>query len=417
MSQSRLLHNIAALGSLQIANYMLGLVTIPIVTRALGVESWGHVAFAQVVLNYFIWVTNWGFHLSATRRVAASRGDIAAVSEIFMGTWAAQWALGALVIATLLAMILIVPMPSVYRSLFFAGTGLVIGNILFPGWFLIGAEKMRESALIQIVAKLATLPLIFFLVTDSDDGPLFLAINSATGMLAGFLALGWMHKKLSLIWSIPRRQVVVDQLRHGASLFGTTIWISLYSNLAPTFLAILAGPIAVGTFALADRARAATQAVMAPATQALFPRMSQLYVGDHNTMARLLYRSGALITAVAFLCSAVLWVFAEPITYLLGGSEFSNAAEVLKWLSPVPMLMGVSVFLGVQVLLPAGKTKTYNIIYVAAGILNLILIGPLILAKGIIGATVATLLTESFVAMAMAVYAVRNGFFIRGQGR
>src|SRR5437879_13462413 len=102
MSQPRLLHNIAALGSLQIANYILGLVTIPIVTRALGVESWGHVAFAQVVLNYFIWVTNWGFYLSATRKVAANRGNIAALSEIFMGTWAAQWALGLLVIGALL---------------------------------------------------------------------------------------------------------------------------------------------------------------------------------------------------------------------------------------------------------------------------------------------------------------------------
>lgn len=417
MSQPRLLHNIAALASLQATNYMLGLLTIPLVTRALGVESWGHVAFAQIVLNYFMWVTNWGFHLSATKKIAAHRGDTLAISQIFMGTWIAQWALGLLVIVALVLMVTIVPMSNAYRSLYLCGVGLIVGNILFPAWFLNGAERMRELALIQIVAKVATLPLIFWLVTDKDDAVVFIAINGATGVLSGLLALGWIFKNLPVQWLVPRGQFVFDQLKDGAGLFGTSMWISLYSSLAPIFLATLVGPVAVGTFALADRARAATQAVMAPATNALFPRMSQLYVGDQDAMPRLLYRSGTLMAIAAFLCSAFLWLFAKPITYLLGGSEFSDAAQVLTWLSPVPLLMGLSAFLGIHVMLPAGKTKTYNGIYAIAGVVQLIAIGPLILAKGLIGAPIAMLITESFVTVAMAVYAVRNGFFIQGRAR
>jgi PST family polysaccharide transporter len=412
MTQPRLLHNIAALGVLQAVNYLLVLITLPVVTRALGVESWGNVAFVLLILNYLLWVTNWSFHLSATRKIAANHADPSAVSQIFMATWAAQWILASIVLITLAAIVILAPIPAADRWLYILGSGLVIGNVLFPSWFLNGLEKMKEAAIMQIIAKVPTVPLIIALVNDKDDGALYIAINALSAVLTGLLALAWIRAHLSVRWFWPGWVRVYGELRDGAALFATTAWISLYSNVAPTVLAVLVGPVAVGIYTLADRARAAAQAVLAPVTQALYPRMSRLYITDRSEAARLISRSGLLIASVSGLISIGLWALADPIIFILGGIEFHHAADLLRWLAPVPMMMGLSALFGTQIMLPAGKAHVYNMTYALAGILNFTLIIPLISWRGVVGAPMSALITESFVTTMMCVYLLKNGFLL-----
>jgi PST family polysaccharide transporter len=65
-----LARNVASLYGVQFANYLLPLITIPYLTRVLGVATWGLVAFAQAFGAYASIGIEYGFHLSATRAVA-----------------------------------------------------------------------------------------------------------------------------------------------------------------------------------------------------------------------------------------------------------------------------------------------------------------------------------------------------------
>jgi O-antigen/teichoic acid export membrane protein len=409
----KLIHNVAALVSVQAAGYVLPLVTLPYVTRVLGVTGWGTVAWTQIVLGYFGLLTNWGFLWSGTRKVARLRGDPEELSKTFFAILIGQWVLGAFAILLLLSLILLVPFFHRFAGYYLFGIGIIAGNVLFPIWFLNGLELMKEVATVQVVTRLAAVPLIFLIVKQPADAPLMIAIGAATNICGGLLAMVWIRKNLNLIWRMPRSMDVVAELKEGSVLFGSTAWIGLYTALTPTVLGIAAGPAVVGYYALADRVRLLVQFIMKPISDSLFPRMSRLFANDTADAHRLLVQSCAIILPGAALASVILWSSAGMIVVLLGGVKFKAAAPVLKWLAPLPFVIGLSNIFGVQIMLPRLKTKAFNAILAAAGALSLAALLPLIGWKGAEGAAMNTFGVECFVTLSMALYLWHTGFFGR----
>lgn len=82
-SKKRLLENILSLVFLQGANYILPLITVPYLTRVLNPDGIGLIASAQSFIQYFVVLSDYGFNLTATRRIAIHRDDPEKVSAIF----------------------------------------------------------------------------------------------------------------------------------------------------------------------------------------------------------------------------------------------------------------------------------------------------------------------------------------------
>lgn len=411
MTHQRLLHNIAALTSVHVVGYLVPLITLPYITRVLGIESWGELSFAQVILGYFGLFTDWGFSLSATRKVASLRDDCYLLSKVFFSIWAAQWLLAAISIAFLLALVAYVPFFSGNASYYLYGVGTIAGGVLFPIWFLNGLERMKQAALIQISARFAAVPLIFLFIRTPADAPLIIAINAASGFVAGVLTVFWVIRKLGLVWTIPTLGQVVSELTEGGMIFLSTLWISLYTTATPTILGVIGGPVAVGYFALADKIRNFAQSALGPILQAMFPRLSYLFASDIPKARDLLKRSAAIVVLISASESLALWFLAEYIVFLLAGEQFIKTIVVLKWLSPLPFVISLSNIFGIQIMLPNHLTPAFNRILGIAGALSLCMIAPLIHWRGAEGASINTLITESFVTVAMAFYLWKTKFF------
>lgn len=409
--ERRLLQNIAALSFLQVVMLVLPLLTVPFLTRVMGVDAWGRFALAQVVLNCFCQITAWGFGWSATRKVSALRHDHDALARVLVATWQAQWLLGLAALLVLVPLILCLPFLRADSSLYAAGAGMIIGGVLFPSWFFSGLERMRESAWMQIVARVVVVALTFMLIRGPQDVVLLMAITSLGAILPGVFGLYWLRSHFRIDWRASSLRAALAELRDGATLFLSTLSVSFYTTAVPVLLGALAGPAAVAYYSLADRARQAGNAVLAPIAQALFPRMSLLFAQDRAAALHLLRRSGALIVLVALCLSATLWLAAPLIIKILGGQAFLPAVIVLRWLAVLPLVVSLSNIFGVQIMLPNHENRAFTLILGGAGLLSLLIMQPLIAADGALGAALSALITELAVTLAMAIYLARRGYF------
>lgn len=403
----RLRNNILALSVVQLSNYIIPLITLPYLTRVLGLEAYGKIAFAQVLMVYFILFTDYGFSWSATRKISTHRTDRAYISRVFVGTWAAQWLLilGAATLASILVWTSTRLRPDAW--LYAAAFTAVLGNALFPIWFLQGLERLQVVASLQLVTRLLALIPIFLFVKQPADAVYVPAIQGGGVMLGGVLALGWIKQKNLVDWHWPHWRAVVQELGEGLPLFSTRLSISFYTTLIPLTLGWIAGPIALAHYNLADKIRTAVQSLLGPLSQALYPRMVSLFTTDKSAAVHLLRRSFFAVSMIAGSASIMLWLLADHLVVLLGGEEFLPAGSVLRWLAFCPLALALSNLFGVQTLIAMGKHKVINITALCVGIAATLLCSPAISSFQENGAAAVLLSAEIAVAIIYLLTSLR----------
>ena len=396
--------NIASLGALQMFNFALTFATLPYLARTLGVAGWGHVVFVQLIINYLMWVANWGFYLGATKRIATVRADREALSRIFVVTWVAQCCLTGLLVGALVISINVLTMLADNKVLYLAGAGLLLGNALTPLWYLNGLEKIRESAITQIAVKILALPLIFTLVQEKSETATYLAINSACAVTVGMFTMWRIYRSGAIRWHWPHLREVSTTLAQESHLFISTLWGNLNGSLIPTILGIVGGAAELGYYNLADRARSAAIAILNPITHALFPRMCYLFQHDKAQALRLLKRSGVVMLVLSGSMSVTLLLFTSDILGVLGGNDFRSGASALMWLAFTPVFTTTSSFIIHQILVPSGNTQGFNKAMFLTLLLNALLVVPAVSFLGAQGAAIASFSTELFATIYLIIY-------------
>src|ERR1700682_1580509 len=90
-----LVQNALSLYGVQIASYIVPLITIPYLARVLGATGWGLVAFAQAFGSWVALIGEYGFSLSGTREVARHRDNPERLTNIVAGILGAKTLLAA----------------------------------------------------------------------------------------------------------------------------------------------------------------------------------------------------------------------------------------------------------------------------------------------------------------------------------
>jgi PST family polysaccharide transporter len=389
----RLGRNIFGLGALQGMNLVVTFLTLPYLTRVLGVEAWGNIVFVLLIVNYGIWVVNWGFYLGATQRIAASRDHKELVSKIACEVWVAQFLL-AIISITIYWIFIKFFAEQKLQSVYFAGFAMLIGNLLTPLWFLHGLEKVWEASLTLLMAKIVVLPFIFMYINSENDAFLYLLFNGVGSIVIGIICLYWMYRSNFLDWRSPKIRNVLKVIVEDSSFFFTSMTSNLTASIIPTALGIWASPSDLGLFNIADRIKAAAITIFHPVVHALYPRMAYLFSANKMAAIKLLRISGIAIFASSLLVSFVLFLLAPKLILWIGGENFSGAIPLLRILALVPLASTISAFIVHQVLIPLQQRKFYLISSLIILVTTLLLIYPSITYFGLRGATTTMLLAE-----------------------
>lgn len=399
--------NILSLGAVQVGNSLVPFLAIPYVTRILGAESYGQVVWVQVIMIFGAICVDFGFGWSVTRDISAHRDDARFVSRLSADVWALQWGLlvvfsiGVLVVALLFG-------HSTDLELYAAGLSIVIGQVLFPTWLFQGLEALRAMAVIQLLSKIISLPILFLGVEGPNDRVWVLLFWGSSAVGAGVIGIFWILRHRLVILVLPKWSGISKLLRDGVGLFLTRILVSTYTTFVPLAVGWWAGSTQLAYFNLADRLRQAVQSVLSPVSQALFPRMSWLFEHDERSARVLLYKSAILMIAISGFAGAILSLGADQWMTALGGVEFIEGSETLKWLAWVPLVVAMSNLMGIQIMLPRGMTGPFSRILALASAGSLMLLYPFIDGSGAQGGAKLVFLVEFAVTVSMGFYLWRN---------
>lgn len=404
MARKKLIENMLSLGAVQLASYVLPLISLPYLARTLGADQLGRVAFALAVAQVLVVLTDYGFNLSAPKAVAVHRHEPSRVALIWCSVTLLRTVFALFGMALLLIGVLLVERLRQEWLLLFICYTTVIGNVLFPQWLFQGLEQLRVVSMVQIVARVLVFATIFVLVHSPDDLYIAAWLQSAGTLLGGLMALPHTLRALGgahLVW--PGRDMLREQLREGWPVFLSTAAINVYTSCNAFFLGLFATPAALAHYHIAEKLIRAVQMLLGPVSNAVYPHVSRLAADDPAAALRFNRRLllglggfGACITAGVLLLAP--WVIET-----LFGSSYLPAVPVLQAFAWLPLLIAVSNVLGIQTMLPLGMQHLFSRVLMSAALVDFIVFIPAAYYFGALGAAWANVAVEFYVSAAMAL--------------
>lgn len=408
----RLFENFMSLSILQVANYILPLVTFPYLVRVLGPEKYGLIAFAQAFIGYFVILIDYGFNLSATREVSIYRGDREKISEIFSSVTIIKFAL---MILSFVIFIILVFSFDKFRNdwrLYFLTFGSILGNVLFPVWLFQGMERMKYITFLNLLSKIIFTGAIFIFIRKSSDYLYVPGINLLGALISGILALWIIFKNFKIKFILPSLEGIKHQLKEGWYIFISTVAISLYTVSNTFILGLFTNNTIVGYYSAGERIVKAVLGLLGPVSQTIYPYISKVANESREKGINFIRYISKIIGSLGFIMSLFLFIFANFIVNLLLGNSYIESVKVLRILSLLPFIVGLSNVFGIQTMLTLNYKKAFSNILISAGILNTILVLLLCPSLKHIGSSLSFLITELFVTSFMFIYLSKKGIKI-----
>jgi len=409
----KLLTNFFSLSSVEAANYIFPLLTLPYLVRILGPDKFGLIAFAQAFAQYFVLITDYGFNLSATRSISISREDREKVNQIFSNVIFIKFIFMLASFCILVTVTALVPRFRQDFLLYVYSFGAVVGSVLFPIWFFQGMEKMKVIAGLNFLAKLVFVLAIFIFIKKQQDFIYVPLINSLGFMVSGLVSLALVFARFKIRFQKPSLRAMGFQLKDGWHVFISSAAISLYTVSNTFILGLLTNNTIVGYYSAAERVIRSSQRMLTPISQTLYPHISKLVADSQGKALAFIKKALVLIGGGSFAVSLGIFILAELIVNIFLGAQFRESVYVLRILAFLPFIIAVSNIFGIQTMLTFNMKEAFSKIIVTAGFINIPLALILVPFFKHIGMAVSVLVTELFVATSMFVYLSGKGLFRR----
>jgi PST family polysaccharide transporter len=398
--------NALALYSVQIAEYLLPMITIPYLARVLEPAGWGVVVYAQNFAWIISMVTEYGFGFSASREIARNRDDAALHAELVSGVVGANLMLFLPALLIALGARFTAPEFRSHPGYLWLAVAAAMATGFKPFWYFQGIEKMRIPALLNLFGRLLYTVGIFVLVRSQSSGWVVLALQASTGVLVTILLFGSMYRRVSFQW--PTMAGSIAALKAGWTIFFSRSATSLYT-LANTFiLGFFTTAAGVAYYGGSERVIVAVVGLMAPITQALYPRMSHL-AASNREKAKGALRMGLIVFGIAGLITGALLIAAAPLVVrILLGKSYLPAIPVMRVASLIVPFVAITNILGMQWMLAFGMDKEFNRISLCGGALNVVLAVFLSSQFGPVGTAWSVVVVQAFVTASMFTLYLRS---------
>nr|WP_281373620.1 oligosaccharide flippase family protein [Haloechinothrix aidingensis] len=340
-----------SLGTAEIIGRGLSFLALVVVARVLGPETFGRVAFAQVIVLYLTALGDGGITLWSQREIVRRPGEL---SRIVAQTLAAQVALAVAAMGTLAVIALVAPLPAGTSVLIVAAAPVALAQALSTVYALQALEWMRAAALVKVVTQAVAACAAVGVVLLTRQ-PVWVIMTMWMGQLAGaVLALAILVWRGGLRAELPSTAGVRATLAAGLPILGSLALIHYSQMMDTVVLGLLRSSYEVGIYAAAARLMLVAAVAALVITNASYPEMVRRHADGEGRLGEFSGRALALTLRASIAAALLTTVLAPGIIRLLYDAGYADSGAVLRilaWLFPALCFSS----LAGQVLMAAGR--------------------------------------------------------------
>lgn len=290
-------------------------------------------------------------------------------------------------------------------SLLLVGGGYVVGYALtnYLSSVFRGLNQLLWTAVVTALSSVARLVLVVaFIVAGLGTVGALLGYIAGYAIAAGVggIVLFWRYYRRFEETDSPDRSLPRRLLRYSVPLTVTKGAGALDTRVDSILVGVLLSPVAVGYYVVAKQVSSVVSTPAGSFGAALSPALGKEQARDETEHAARIYQSSLRHVLLFYVPAAAgLLLVAEPVVELVFGAAYLAAVLPLQAFTGVIVVQSVNK-ITTDTLDYLGRARDRAISKVVMAVSNVVLNLLLIPAFGVVGAVVATVITQTFYALA-----------------
>jgi polysaccharide transporter, PST family len=401
-------NNILSMLTLQGVNFIIPLILLPILVNNLGNEKFGLLIFAQVFINYFNLLVNFGFDLSATRQISIHRNNDKRLSEIFYSVFFIRLILLLFSIILLYFILKYIDKFNEFQEIYWVTFISVIGQFLFPLWFFQGLEKMKYITIINTLSKIFFLILTIILIKNEDDYIVAAYLYSFGFLTSGLFSIFLIYYKFPIKFLIPSKRKLRFYFLESLHFFLSRVSVSLYTSSNVFILGLVSNYTVVGYYSIALKIYSALQSLYITISTALYPYMAK------NKDIPLFKKLFIILVFINLFMLSIVYTFEIDLFKFLFNNYEQISIQIFNILLLVSLISMASILLGYPLLAALGYKKISNNSVIFGSFYHIIALFILYATNNLTIYTIAYLLVSTeILVLSIKLYAINKFVLIK----
>lgn len=336
-SHKLILENIFFVGIVQIFGLVAPLITYPYLVKSLGMDLYGVIISAQVLVSYATIIIDFGSNSVCAKNISINRNRPDKLSEILCSVLSVRFILWVLCFVIYSIVVLSIPTYKEYLLLFLLSYLMTTNELLFPQFYFQGIENMKTISLISILIKIIFILLVFIFVREQSDY-LWVPVLYAIGyFVAGIISVLIIFRKHSIKVCIPKLSTLFSYFKEASPILATDLVCTIKDKLN---YILLGTRIGMGDVVVYDLGLKLMGFAIKPANiiaTVLLPRFAK------NRNKKILGYLLLIIVSLSIIFTIILNIFLEPVVYFF----LHKSIDLL----PIRLFTLIPVFLSPSIML------------------------------------------------------------------
>ncbi|QIR06487.1 oligosaccharide flippase family protein [Salinivibrio costicola] len=384
-NKKELVKNLISFGAIDLLGLLIPIITMPILTRALGPSQYGELLLLLTMLYFGHTIIDYGTQFTAVRKLARARGQNNSVNSIYSDTQSLRIILCALYLTGISLYCLFLSLDNMLNYVLAAGSFYLIGYTLTSAWFFQGIGSVEQLMKVSLTAKSINLIVIVFFVSEPKDLNIAIAATCLPMFFSGIFLAAYAHQRYKL--SLPKFNNLSISLREGGNVFLGLLAPNLYNAIPTIALGTIFPASEFANFAIASRLASVIVTIQEVLAKSVYPILARVKESQVN---KLLLANG-LVSLVPII---VLYFLGEWILNTFLGRGFEGVNKYLVIFSIGVLFIGLSNAFSKGYFLPNGLDNVYRDVSLRISLISAILCACSIYQFGLLGAAISILLAR-----------------------